>query len=187
MNHGGAPKSHGDLINANCVNAPVLKFLHLALQTGVPFGMAMSVVFSLIGGWRVGVPAGAVAGLLFGVALVVFVQVQARNFRKNRPHFDGEEVLHEGPANHFLNGEGVGGWLYLTTGRVAFRSHTMNFQTHAMDWPLREIASAAPCLTAKFLPSGLRLSLVSGVEERFVVSGRKQWSELIEAVRKQPN
>lgn len=160
------------------------KYLAATLRCGIPFGVIMAVPFSFTTGWRVGISAGLVAGLLFGVIMAVFVGWQKRRFQTERPDFTGEQLLWEGPANHFLRGEGVGGWLYLTTRRLLFRSHAFNIQRHETDLPLVDIAEASPVLTAGFIPNGLLVCTRSGRRERFVVEQRQRWSAEITSARK---
>ena len=153
-------------------------------KSGIPFGLIMALVFSHAGDWHVGVPAGLCAGFFFGLGTAVFLDRQRHRFQIERPDFSGEQLLWEGPANHFLHGEGVGGWLYLTTRRLLFRSHRFNLQPHETDLPLADISDASPALTIGFIPNGLLVCTVSGRRERFVVGRRKRWSAEISNARK---
>jgi hypothetical protein len=130
---------------------------------GVSFGLAMAVA----------------AGAAFGLAMAGFMAIQRRRFSRARPEFIGEQLLHDGPANHFLNGEGVGGWLFLTRERLLFRSHQFNVQRHELSVRLTEIAEVQPVRTARIFPNGLRLVTRSGKEERFVVGEHRRWHDEI--------
>jgi hypothetical protein len=152
------------------------RFLLTTFRCGVLFGFIMAIPFSLTAGWHFGVLLGLGAGLLFGVSMAIFVGIQRQLFQTQRPDFSDERLLMEGPANHFLHGEGVGGWLYLTTRRLLFRSHAVNLQPHETDLPLTDIAEASPVLSAGFIPNGLLVRTVSGRNERFVVEQRRRWS-----------
>jgi|WetSurMetagenome_2_1015567.scaffolds.fasta_scaffold07399_5 hypothetical protein len=152
------------------------RFLLTTFRCGVPFGLIMAIPLSFIAGWHLGILLGLVAGLLFGVSMAIFVGIQRQRFKTQRPDFSEERLLLEGPANHFLHGEGVGGWLYLTTRRLLFCSHAVNLQPHETDLPLTDIAEASPVLTAGFIPNGLLVRTVIGRNERFVVEQRKRWS-----------
>ena len=168
-------------------------FVKTALIAGVAFGIPMGIFFGvrmgIIRGFSAGVSfglvSGAACGLAFGLAIADFMVIQRRRFSRARPEFRGEELLHDGPANHFLNGEGVGGWLFLTRERLLFRSHQVNLQPHELSLPLAEIAEVQPVRTARIFPNGLRLVTRSGREERFVVEARRRWcDEILRALRR---
>ncbi len=158
-----------------------LKFFKDVARAGVPFGASMAVVFGAQFGPRAGVPLGLSSGLLFGLALSAFGAYQRTAFSRMVPDWDGERVLKQGPANHFVRWEGVGGWLYLTDKRLLFRSHKLNAQTHELSIPLAEIVEARPGATAWVVPNGLRVVTTTG-EERFVVQGRRLWAGEIQNV-----
>ena len=142
----------------------------------------MAIPIWFIGGTRLAVSGGIVAGLLFGIFMAAFVTFQRRRFLAQQPELLGEDIVWQGPANHFFHGEGVGGWLYLTTRRLLFRLHAVNIQRHETNLLLTDITEAAPRLTAGFIPNGLLVRTTSGAEERFVVDGRKRWcSEITNA------
>jgi len=165
-------------------------FAKTALITGVAFGIPMGllagVVFGIVRGLSNGVVFGlvtaAISGLAFGLAMAGFIAIQRRRFAQARPDFTGEQLLHDGPANHFLNGEGVGGWLFLTKERLLFRSHRFNFQRHELSMPLEDIAEVQPVRTAKVFPNGLRCVTHSGRDDRFVVEAHRRWcGEIVRA------
>jgi uncharacterized membrane protein len=119
------------------VVAPSRKFVKNALLMGVPFGLLMGLLFvplslvaSLFGlGFdllKLGLVMGTVCGVLFGVTMAAFAGSQRRRFASRNPCVPGERLLKHGPANHALRGEGVGGYLYLTDGRLLFESHGFN-------------------------------------------------------------
>src|SRR5205809_520525 len=109
-------------------------FAKTALITGVAFSIPMGLIagflFGVARGFSAGVTFGLVigptSGLVFGLAMAGFIAIQRRRFARTRSDFTGEQLLHDGPANHFLNGEGVGGWLFLTKERLLFRPHQFN-------------------------------------------------------------
>ena len=161
------------------------RFWLTTLRCGIPFGLIMAIFISLCAGWRSGVACGLAAGLLFGVSIAVCAGRQRRRFQTESPGFSftGEELLREGPASHFLHGESIGGWLYLTTRRLLFRSHPFNLQRHDTDLPLASIPEASPVFTAWIIPNGLLVRTVSGQHERFVVEQHERWSEEISRAR----
>lgn len=145
------------------------------LKAGLPFGVIMGVVFSLVYDWMTGTIGGILAGILFGVTIALFVAYQSKKFTENRPLKPDEELIKEGGANHFFNGEAVGGWIYLTNSRLFFKSHNSNLQNHEITIPIREIDFAERANTFGFIPNQLRLTLRDGQIEKFVVKGSKDW------------
>jgi hypothetical protein len=53
-----------------------------------------------------------------------------------------------------------------------------------LDLPLAEIAEASPSPSAKVVPKGWLVRMVSGGRERFVVQQRKRWSAEISSASK---
>jgi len=160
------------------------RFARTTLLAGIPFGLGMGVFYILLTGWHRGLSLALGSGSLFGLAMASFSANQRRRFAAQRPAYTEELVLHEGPANHFLNGEGVGGWIYLTPRRIMFVSHKINFQPHELSIALSDISEALPVMTAKCIPNGLRIITHSGRDERFVVVGRRKWCDVITNARK---
>lgn len=160
----------------------ILRLIKTALPAGLFFGALMSVVFVFTMDPVIGPRLGMLAGVLFGVFVAGFTEVQHR--RMHVSVFENESVVFQGPANHFMRREGRGGWLTLTATRVAFRSHGKNVQNQPLDIGIASIASAVPCNTALIIPNGLKITLRDGGTQRFAVSDHKQWARLIaEAVK----
>ena len=160
----------------------MLRFLKTAVFAGVPFGLFMGLFFTLQLQSSFGFVLGLGAGLLFGLLLAAFAAWQASRFTREVPDLEGEQLLKQGPANHFRGWEGVGGWLYLTDKRLLFRSHRFNVQNHELSMPLAEIVEVQTCPTAWIVPNGLRVVTPSGAE-RFVVEGRRSWLEEIKQTK----
>ena len=134
----------------------------------------MSLLFSLSYGLMGGLIAGVAAGLLFGVALVLFTEAQRKKLEVTGD-YQGESILHQGPANHWRRGEARGGWLLLTPRRLVFRAHQANVQNEPVELAVADLRGCEPCRTLGVVPNGLRVHLASGVQERFVVSERASW------------
>ena len=146
---------------------------------GLLTGVAMGSLCGLSVGTKTGLAIGLLSGVAFGLAMACFFAIQRGRFALARPELTGEDVLHDGPANHFLNGEGVGGWLFLTKERVVFRSHQFNIQPHELSVPLTEITDVQDVRLAKVFPTGLRFVTRSGNEEWFVVEDNRRWRDEI--------
>ncbi len=90
----------------------------------------------------------------------------------------GETVLREGSANHFKNGEAVGGQFYLTTHRLIFESHAVNFQPHDVYYDRRDILGGKKV----GMLTKVELQMRDGSKEQFVVFKREAWlAELLQA------
>jgi hypothetical protein len=151
------------------------------LVTGAPFGLVMGIFFAWRYGAAYGLIGGFACGFFFAISMANFVERQRMKMESKDASFEGEDVLFQGPANHFLRGEGRGGWLTLTRTRLAFRSHGENLQNRPIDIPIADVREAAPALTVGFVPNGLRIRRKDGGTESFVVSNRKEWARRISA------
>ena len=154
--------------------------LKTALSAGIPFGILMGLLFGLTSGLTQGLILGCLSGLLFGGLIAAFVQYQSGKMSSRNSDFEGETVLLEGPANHFLNAESRGGWLTLTPSRLAFRSHGANVQNEPLDIMLSAIAKASPSNIFGIIPNGLTIRTNEG-KETFVVTLNKRWAREISA------
>lgn len=104
------------------------------------------------------------------------------------PLLSDEQVIKEGPANLQKNVETVGGKLCLTNRRLFFEAHSMNVQGGTTEIDILSVKSVSPCWT-KFLgliplfPNSLSVVTDQGKDYRFVLFGRHQWADMIEAAR----
>lgn len=96
-----------------------------------------------------------------------------------------ESVLKEGPANLQRGPETVGGRLYVTSQRLIFESHSINFQTGVTILELTEVAGVAPGWTKllnliPLVPNAVCVETHAGNELRLTVFGRNGWIDAIE-------
>jgi hypothetical protein len=84
------------------------------------------------------------AGLAVLTVGPVFLIARMMKRAPEIPLEPGEVPLFEELANHFLNGEGRGGNLLVTSRRIAFRPHRFNVQLATWSLPLAEIARVEP-------------------------------------------
>lgn len=155
------------------------RLVKTAFFSGVPFGLCMGLFFAWIYKSYTAFPAGLACGLAFGFIVAIFTETQRKRMESKDGWLDGEPIIFQGPANHFFNGEGRGGWLTLTPSRPVFRSHGMNVQNQPLDIGIGELADIVPTLTIGLIPNGLRVFLKTGKKESFVVNTRKKWIKLI--------
>lgn len=162
----------------------IWRLISTSFFAGAGFGVAMSVllvpVYYLLGQVKTGVLISAAAGVLFALLIGGFCYVAERRFRACKVIFHpGEYLVHQGPANHFVGHESVGGWLRLTNQRLFFQSHTLNHFVHGWDAPLQQVTGIKLCLTLLVVPNGIRVATSQGIRQ-FVVSHRKEWQQKIE-------
>jgi TIR domain len=181
--HGVVPQSDRTAV----VERPtVLRPLRVALLTGVPFGLVMFLVFGrmmVVSGryddlWILARDTLA-GGALFGATSAAFVYLLHRQFFVQAPVLQGERLLKQGPAFHGLGIVGGGGWLYLTDGRLWFRSHWFNLHRHELSIPLIEIVDVRP---RALIPDGLEIRTRAGAE-RYRVPDRRGWLREIARAR----
>jgi hypothetical protein len=155
----------------------------MALTTGLPFGVAMGLYLGTQRGPLVGLIFGGGAGLLFGVLLATFAEAQRRRMEIPGKELDGEKIIKQGPANHWLGAEARGGWLVLTERRLVFRSHGKNIQNAGAELRLADITAVEPSNTLGIVPNGLRVRHGDAVE-KFVLTERSDWRTAIAAARR---
>lgn len=155
-------------------------FLKTFLSAGVPFGIIMGLYKGVLNGLYSGIIFGILTGILFGIAISIFLQYQKKNFKKISSDITkGKIIILEGGANHFKGAEAVGGWLYLTSDEIIFKSHAFNFQAHQTVIPLEQVVNVKTVATLGLIPNGLQIIINNGTIEKFVVNNRKKWIEKI--------
>ncbi|MGC2236998.1 MAG: GRAM domain-containing protein [Pyrinomonadaceae bacterium] len=158
-------------------------FLKTFLRTGIFFGACMGLYYAYAHGLKFGIVSGIASGSLFGAIMASFTYFQSKKFQSERPMFSDEKLIKEGPANHLLNIEGVGGWIYLTDKNLLFNSHSINVQNHELSIPLSEIADAEKGRTLGIIPNQLRIKLKNEKVEKFAVNDVNDWIKNIQELR----
>jgi len=162
-------------------------WLRMGLITGLFFAVAMTPVYALIGGnWQRAIAPGVLSGIAFGICMAWFGRRQTSKLSLERPDFGVEALVFEGPANHFVGTEGVGGYLFLTDSRLFFRSHRFNIQNHEHSIALSDIEKVEATKTAGVIPNGLAIWRRERERDRFVVNRHEEWREKIDAARQAP-
>ncbi len=155
-----------------------------ALYAGIFFGIFFGLFMAWDTGWlppQTGSDVVAtliamlLSGSLFGLIMGLFMRSPIVPKAEDIPLAPGEMLVHSGFANHFLNFEGRGGRLALTSTHLIFVPHVVNLQRSELRIPRSEIASVAAVRTFGVIPNGLAVTLKSGKIERFVVNDRKTW------------
>ena len=151
------------------------------IKAGLYFGIITSFFLALIFrissllGLGLSLVVGLVSGVLFSLCLGIFIKVQSKKVEPlGRQMAREHRIVFEGKANHFMNKEGVGGWLFLTPEFLFFKSHRFNFQNHELTIPVSLIKSATPCKLLNFA-TGLKIEKTNGTWETFAVDGNNEW------------
>jgi hypothetical protein len=151
------------------------------LQGAIPFGLCVALLYLGTGGWLNALFLGLLGGVLFGLALAAFVTQAVK--RSATPAFaTHEQVLKDGPANHFRGLAAGGGWLFLTDSRLVFKTHPVNLRRYEFSMLLADIAAAQSAFTLWVIPNGLCVVTQSESNEHFVVDQRDEWSKAINAL-----
>ncbi len=133
--------------------------------------------------------ASRIAGLVVGAIIFAFSFTMATKYFVNSTLktlkielHEGEQLLKEGGANHFVNKEAVGGKLVLTDKAFVFKSHKMNIQNHTVRYELPTIEKITAEKTLGIVDNGIKLHLTDGSTEFFVVNDRNDWLRTHETV-----
>lgn len=154
------------------------------IKSGIFFGIVMGVVFSFLNDVFTGIIGGIISGVCYGVLMDIFMKRMAKKFEKSKPQIVTDKlIVMEGPANHFKGIEGVGGWIFLTTDELIFKSHLMNIQNHELIIPLNQIIEIRAVLTLGIIANGLKIITVDNKSERFVVNSPKIWVQKIKGTK----
>ena len=95
-----------------------------------------------------------------------------------------EVTLIDVAANLFRGLEAVGGRMQITTHRILFKPHAINFQKEPAEIDLKNIAEVGKRNTLGLVPNGMYVRTKDGTEYRFVVWGRSNLIKIIQATSK---
>jgi hypothetical protein len=101
--------------------------------------------------------------------------------RQNRVVQEGEEVLRTGPANHLRGWENRGGTLNLTSQRLTFFSHGLNWKNADVVISLADVVGVERARTLWIIPNAFRVITADGTRHQFTVFSPKKWMEAIRA------
>jgi len=151
-----------------------------SVLSGLAFGLSLGLYCAFRYGILYAIIAGPVSGLAFGIVFYFIVSSKIVKRQTQIENVSNNEIIRSSGANHFKNGEAVGGRLYLLIDKLQFKSHNFNIQNHGLEIPLGQISQTRFFNTLGLIPNGLEIRTIDGRIEKFVVSDRKKWSEEIE-------
>jgi len=147
---------------------------------GIPFGIVFGFFTWMSRDLSSGIIGGIIVSIIVGVFWTVFFHVQKVKFKKNGPkNTDGQRIIMDGPCNHFVGKDSVGGWMYLTEHQAIFVSHNINRLNHSLSISLDKITDVGFWFGLTFIPNGLSITTQAGEVEKFVVNNRKIWARKI--------
>lgn len=158
-----------------------------SILAGIAFGILFGLFLAVRFDTSYALIAGPISGIAFGTALYFFVTSKTFKKQTQIENVDGKPIIRSGRANHFINGEAVGGKLYLLTDKLQFQSHSFNIQNHGQIIELQEIKEVSFYNTLGLIPNGLSITTLDGQTEKFVVNGRQLWKEKIEKLKSDSN
>lgn len=154
------------------------------IRNSILAGIAFAVLFGLFLAFefdpQYALIAGPICGIAFGTILYFFVTSKTVKKQTQIENHDGKPVIHSDAANHFVNGEAVGGKLYLLTDKLQFQSHGFNIQNHGQIINIEQIKEVRFYNTLGLIPNGLVITTRDGQTEKYVVNNRRLWKEEIE-------
>ena len=172
-----------------------LQSFRTAACAGLAFGVFYGLIMTVIEGRFPSIGQGGSAALIreyagnalfFAVLIWLFLRSPIIPKAADLPLEPGETLVHTGLANHFLNFEGRGGRLALTSTHLRFVPHAVNLQRGSVDIPLAEIANVRPVRIFKIIPNGIAVTRSSGKVERFAVNARMEWLDALNRIVKRP-
>lgn len=122
--------------------------------------------------------------LAFDKAVNYFLNSKIIKRQTQIANLEGVEIIRSDGANHFKNGEAVGGKLYLMEDKLQFQSHKFNIQNHGLEIPLEQISKIRFFKTLGLVANGLEIQTSDGKIEKFVISDRNIWRDEIEKTKK---
>ena len=166
-------------------------FIRIFILAGVPYGVGMGIVFTAMNGLRPGIFGGAVAGLLFGLAMAIITHIKANQARSSPPVLIDEVLIREGRAQYHAKPEGgsefitnvhrVMGYLYLTEQRLIFQ-YLSKGRGNEISIPIHEISGVSGKKTFGIFSS--KLTVERGeTSEVFLMTDAVEWSEDITGCR----
>lgn len=151
-----------------------------SIIAGLAFGFLFGIFLAFQFGSQYALIAGSISGIAFGAAIYFFATSRTVERQTQIGNPEGIPVIHSGGANHFINGEAVGGKLYLLTDKLQFQSHGFNFQNHGQIIDIAQIKEVSFYNTLGLIPNGLAIKTHDGHKEKFVVGNRHIWKTEIE-------
>lgn len=142
-----------------------------AILLGIVIGLILDVIAALF--------FGAACGLVYGLIMGSFMANKAKEFAPMREAYIAQQRLfYDGPTNHMMGKEGVGGWMFLLNDTLYFKSHQQNVQVHELQIPLVNIRRVE-CTKRGIYNTGLDVELLDGTVEKYVVNDREVWAQKI--------
>jgi phosphate/sulfate permease len=151
-----------------------------SVLAGLAFGLLFGIFHAVLYDINTAIVAGPIAGLAFGVAIYFFITSKIVDRQTQIENLNDKPIVRLGGANHFVNGEAVGGKLYLLEDRLQFQSHSFNIQNHGQVIKIQQIKKVSFYNTLGLIPNGLSISTFQGKTEKFVVRKRHFWKKEIE-------
>ena len=155
-----------------------------SILAGLIFGLVFGLIHVFMYDINYALITGPISGLVFGTVLYLFVTSKTFKRQTQIENIDDKPIVHSGVANHFINGEAVGGKLYLLADKLQFQSHGLNIQNHGLTIEIEQVKEVNFYNTLGLVSNGLAITTLSGEKEKFVVSGRRLWKEEIEKLKK---
>lgn len=155
-------------------NKLLLNFIISFLGWGIPMGL---IFFIMFGSLKKGVILGGIGGFVFAAFMILFVVILASRKDKLRERYGIEgAVVYDGAANHMVNKNAVGGWIFLMEDRFYFAAHAVNMTTGVWMIPYSDITD----VTRGKMVRSIAVHTKGGIIEEFVVDNRDEWIHILQ-------
>lgn len=155
-------------------NKLLLNFIISFLGWGIPMGL---IFFIMFGSLKKGMILGGIGGLVFAIAMMLFVVILSSRKDKLRERYGIEGTLvYDGAANHMVNRKAIGGWLFLMEDRFYFAAHAINTMTGVWTISYSDITD----VTKGEMVRSIAVHTKGGIVEEFVVDNRDEWIHILQ-------
>lgn len=118
----------------------------------------------------------------FWIFMFLFQLFMLNKNKKIAKEINGK-IYYQGPANHFVGVESVGGYLFVTKDKIIFKSHSFNIQNHNIEILQKNIIEVKPYNNLRIFPNGLEV-IQKGKTDKFVVNDRMKIMQILNKDRK---
>jgi hypothetical protein len=148
------------------------------------FAIAMSIFNTVYFDIRYALLSFPISFLVFGLPIFLFSRSKAVNIE---PAIDtaGQAIIYSSPANHYSNGIGIGGKLYLMADKIQFQSYQVPILRHGHVLMIDQISTVKSYKILGVVPTALLITTLNGDRQKFVVTDIRYWKQEIERLLKQ--
>lgn len=132
------------MINKNGIKQYAIIWCLSGLLIGPLIGLIYGLTsYNLKTGIIAGIAAGVSFGVLFTLAIALFSKYLEKKSERKRAEISKDRtIICEGPANHIIGLNAIGGWLFLTEKSIEFYPHKVNIGGRNINIPSNDVIDA---------------------------------------------